>query len=170
MADAASFQAMITAALIENPDCQVLLKVHPDVFTHRKRGWLPTDPQWPDPDWNGRVTVIGSDCHAVRLLRHARAVYAVTSLMGFEALMWGKPVRCFGMPFYGGWGLTVDELPPLARRPQVGIEALVHAVLVECSRYVDPASGRRWQVEEAIAHVAAGRRALLGDAVEAAFD
>ena len=35
--------------------------------------------------------------------------------MGFEALLWGKPVRCFGMPFYAGWGLTRDELPAPAR-------------------------------------------------------
>ena len=54
--------------------------------------------------------------HPVRLLEKAEAVYCVTSQMGFEALLWGKPVRTFGMPFYAGWGLTQDELPSPARR------------------------------------------------------
>jgi capsular polysaccharide export protein len=29
--------------------------------------------------------------------------------MGFEALLLGKAVHCFGMPFYAGWGLTHDS-------------------------------------------------------------
>ena len=36
--------------------------------------------------------------------------------MGFEALLWGRPVHCFGMPFYAGWGLTQDRLVPPERR------------------------------------------------------
>jgi capsular polysaccharide export protein len=43
-------------------------------------------------------------------------VYTVTSQMGFEALLWGLPVRVFGIPFYAGWGLTQDELPAPQRR------------------------------------------------------
>ncbi|MGJ7724790.1 capsular polysaccharide export protein, LipB/KpsS family [Escherichia coli] len=31
---------------------------------------------------------------------------AMTSLSGFEALLHGKRVFCYGMPFYAGWGLT----------------------------------------------------------------
>ena len=30
--------------------------------------------------------------------------------MGFEALLLGKEVHCFGMPFYAGWGATHDRL------------------------------------------------------------
>lgn len=153
LADAASFRAMLDAALSENTDCEVLVKVHPDVFTRGKGGWLDlTVPQ------ASRVTVLGSDCHAARLLDEARAVYTVTSLMGFEALLRHKPVRCFGMPFYGGWGLTTDELPTPVRRGRAPFEALVHAALVACCRYVSPA-GQDWQAEDAIAHVAAARRA-----------
>ena len=155
LADQASFYAMLAAALAENPACAVVVKVHPDVFSHPRRGWLTRD-LLADP----RITVIGSDCHAASLLRRADKVYAVTSLMGFEALLWGKPVRCFGMPFYAGWGLTADDLPAPVRRGTATLEALVHAALVGQARYVDPASGARWQAEQAIAHVAGARRAL----------
>ena len=153
LADAASFRAMLDAALAENPDCEVVVKVHPDVFTRARRGWLVLPAAQRE-----RITVIGADCHAARLLDHARAVYTVTSLMGFEALLRAKPVRCFGMPFYAGWGLTSDELPPPIRRQPASFEALVHAALVGCSRYVNPADGTPWQAEDAIAHVAAARR------------
>ena len=153
LADQSSFRAMLGAALAENPTGAVVVKVHPDVFSHARRGWLPAD-LLADP----RVTVIGSDCHAASLLRGADKVYAVTSLMGFESLLWGKPVRCFGMPFYAGWGLTGDDLPAPVRRGAATLAALVHAALVSHARYVDPASGASWQVEEAIAHVANARR------------
>jgi len=159
LADAASFRIMLDAALDENPGAEVVVKVHPDVFTRGRRGWL--DLAGPQRE---RVTVIGSDCHAAGLIAGAQAVYAVTSLMGFEALLWDKPVRCFGMPFYAGWGLTEDELPPPFQRRPVPLEALVHAALVGCSRYVDPASGARWRAEDAIAHVAAARRRIASDA------
>lgn len=155
LADMGRFAAMLAAALAENPASEIVVKVHPDVFARSRRGWL--DLTVPLPS---RVTVIGSDCHPSRLLDAARAVYTVTSLMGFEALLRGKPVRCFGMPFYAGWGLTADDLPPPARRGKAAFEALVHGALVTQSRYVDPASGAAWQAEQAIAHVAAARRAM----------
>ena len=78
--------------------------------------------------------------------------------MGFEALLWGKPVRCFGMPFYAGWGLTGDALRAPVRRGAATLAALVNAALVSQARYLDPASGQSWQVEDAIAYVATARR------------
>lgn len=150
----ASFSDMLQAALDENPEATVVVKVHPDRFTHGKHGNF-TAGELAQP----RVRVIAAACHAVRLLEAADAVYTVTSLMGFEALLWGKRVRCFGMPFYAGWGLTEDALPPPARRGRASLEALVHAALVDAARYVDPANGGSWSVEQAIDHVAAGRAA-----------
>jgi capsular polysaccharide export protein len=156
LADERSFAGMLAAALAENPASEIVVKVHPDVFARARRGWLSLSAPLP-----ARVTVIGSDCHPARLLDEARAVYTVTSLMGFEALLRGKPVRCFGMPFYAGWGLTDDALPPPGRRGTASLEALVHAALVRQSRYVDPAGGGAWRAEEAIAYVAAARRARV---------
>jgi capsule polysaccharide export protein KpsC/LpsZ len=148
----ASFSRMLQAALEENPKSLVVVKVHPDRFSHAKHGnFAPAELAQP------RVRVIAAECHAVRLLEAAEAVYTVTSLMGFEGLLWGKRVRCFGMPFYAGWGLTEDVLPVPRRRGAGSLEALVHAALVECVRYVDPATGGAWSVEQAIDHVAAAR-------------
>jgi len=153
LADGTSFATMLEAARAENPGHRVLVKVHPDVIKRGKRGYFPLEAlAMPD------VQVIGEDCHPARLLEESQAVYAVTSLMGFEALIWGKRVRCFGMPFYAGWGLTEDVLPRPPRRGRATIEDLVHAALVCRARYADPVTGIPWEAEQAIAYIAEGRR------------
>lgn len=156
LASEASFAAMLAAAIAENPDALILVKIHPDVLSGKKRGYFPAHALT-----HHRVRIISNDCHPCRLLRHAAAVYVVTSLMGFEALLLGRPVRCFGMPFYAGWGITQDELPAPARRRAARIEDVTHAALVALPRYVDPRDGTPWQAEQAIAHVAERRRALF---------
>lgn len=146
LADALSFERMMRAALDENPNCTVVLKVHPEVMAGRKRGHFDLAALGCNP----RVHVLGSDAHPVSLIEHADAVYVVTSQMGFEGLLWGKRVRTFGMPFYAGWGLTQDELPAPDRRRSVSLEDLVHAALVEYPRYIDPETGRRCEPERLI--------------------
>jgi capsular polysaccharide export protein len=154
LADEASFARMLDAALAEHPDKPILLKLHPDVVAGRKRGhFARCAARLP-----ARVTLLAEDVHPAGLLEHSAAVYVVTSQMGFEALLWGKPVRSFGMPFYAGWGLTQDELPAPARRGAVALEALVHAVLVAYPRYLDPETGERCEVERVLEHLALQRR------------
>lgn len=137
MADARSFQRMLEAALDEHPTARVWLKVHPDVVAGRKRGHF----DHLTPGQQARVTVLGEAVHPAGLLAQAAAVYVVSSQMGFEALLWERPVRCFGMPFYAGWGLTRDELAAPARRVPVEWPALAHAALVDYPRYADPETG-----------------------------
>lgn len=146
LADASSFARMLDAALAENPDCTVLLKVHPDVVAGYKRGHFDLDALAHNP----RVQVLGVDAHPVRLIEHAQALYVVTSQMGFEGLLWGKPVRCFGMPFYAGWGLTRDVLPTPQRRKPVCLENLAHAALIAYPRYLHPETGQRCEPEALI--------------------
>lgn len=154
LAGPASFQRMLQAALGENPDCTVLVKIHPDVFAGRKKGHF----QMADLKRLPRVQVLAEDVHPVMLIEQAEVIYTVTSQIGFEGLLWGKPVRTFGMPFYAGWGLTGDELPAPERRQPVPLENLVHAALIDYPRYVDPETGQRCEVETVLAHLALQRR------------
>jgi capsular polysaccharide export protein len=153
-ADASSFQHMLAAALAENPDCIVLLKTHPEVMAGRKRGYFDLAALAQDR----RVRVLAEDAHPASLIEHAEAVYAVTSQIGFEGLLRGKRVRCFGMPFYAGWGLTQDELPAPDRRHPVQVENLAHAALLEYPRYIDPETGRRCEAERVIEWMGLQRR------------
>lgn len=157
-ADAQSFTRMLAAALAEHPQRRILLKVHPDVVAGRKRGHFdPALPGLTAAD-RARINWLGQDVHPPALLSRVAAVYVVTSQMGFEALLWGVPVRCFGLPFYAGWGLTQDELPAPPRRGPARLAALMHAALVAYPRYVHPETGQRCEVEDLLAWMALQRR------------
>lgn len=139
LAGPASFTRMLEAALDEHPASTIVLKVHPDVVAGRKRGHF-------DRLSGGaaaRVRVLAGDAHPPGLLERAAAVYTVTSQIGFEALLWNRPLRTFGMPFYAGWGLSTDELPAPARRRPALLAALVEAALLRYPRYIDPETRRR---------------------------
>jgi len=153
-ADEDSFRRMLEAAVAEHPGRTVLLKIHPDVLAGRKRGHYDLEAVRAMPS----VRVLADDVHPAALVAGAREVYAVTSQMGFEALVWGRPLRVFGMPFYAGWGLSRDESPAPARRGRASLEQLVYGVLVRYARYVDPETGRRCAPEIVLAWLALQRR------------
>ena len=135
LADASCFSRMLATALRQHPRHRVVVKIHPDVAAGRKRGHF-SPRELSDP----RLVVVSDGGHPTALIESAAAVYVVTSQLGFEALLWQRPVHCFGMPFYAGWGLTHDELPaPLRRRGRhPDLAQLVHAALVAYPRYLDP--------------------------------
>lgn len=152
--DASAFPRMLEAALDEHPRARILLKVHPDVIAGRKRGHF----ERLEAGAASRIDVVADDVHAPALLDACMAIYVVSSQMGFEALMRERSVRCFGLPFYAGWGLTHDALPtPDRRRGGASLDALVHAALVAYPRYLDPESGSLSGPERLIEHIALQR-------------
>jgi capsular polysaccharide export protein len=154
LASADSFDQMLKCALSENPAAQIVLKVHPEVILGSKRGHFDLTALANE----ARIVILGSDAHPAGVLEGAAAVYVVTSQMGFEALLWGRRVRTFGMPFYAGWGLTEDELPAPDRRRPVPLENLVHAALIDYPRYIDPETGERCEPERVVEWMSLQRR------------
>lgn len=151
--DEGAFGRMLRAALDENPGARVVVKAHPAAGG---TGYLRGDRLLSD----SRMIVMDMPCHPVRLIENCEAVYTVTSQLGLEALFHGKPVRCFGMPLYAGWGLTRDEQARPARRGAATLARLAHACLVAHARYRDPVTGERCTPEDAIDLVARERRAV----------
>ncbi|CNK61276.1 Capsule polysaccharide biosynthesis protein [Yersinia mollaretii] len=139
-AGAADFEAMLNAALEENPQAEIWLKIHPDVLQGKKSGYFEVIPK--DP----RIKLLAENVSPQSLLRHVSRVYVVTSQYGFEALLAGKTVRVFGQPWYAGWGLTDDRHPQAsalsARRGQASLQDLFSAAYFRYSRYIDPCSGQ----------------------------
>ncbi|MDW8445053.1 MAG: beta-3-deoxy-D-manno-oct-2-ulosonic acid transferase [Acetobacteraceae bacterium] len=141
LADAASFARMLEAARSENPGQRILVKLHPDVASGRRRGYL--------EQARGRNVEILSDAvNPWALLEGARKVYVVTSQLGAEAALAGIPVRCFGLPFYAGWGLTEDTLALTRRTRRRTPEHLFAAAWLLACRYVDPFTGEATGFEE----------------------
>ncbi len=152
LADASTFTDMLQAARRENPDAQILIKTHPDVIRGRKHGHFRL------ADTDERTELLTTDINPIRLLQQVDKVYVVTSQFGFEALMVGLPVVCFGAPFYAGWGLTDDRRPVARRRKQRSMEELFAAAYLLYSRYIDPDTGERCAIERVIDHLALQRR------------
>ncbi|MBV9862429.1 MAG: capsular polysaccharide biosynthesis protein [Alphaproteobacteria bacterium] len=134
--DAASFEDMLTAARDENPQARIVVRSHPDVVAGRRKGYLF------DMARARKLPVFAAPVSWPSMLRHAERVYTATSLAGFEALVHGVPVACFGLPFYAGWGLTEDRVPCPRRGRRPTLEALFHAAYERYPRYVDLVHGR----------------------------
>lgn len=155
------FAAMLAAALRNYPGLKVVVKTHPDVVAGRKKGHF-TAEQIAD----SRIILDSSGGHPASLLEQAEAVYVVTSQLGFEALMWGKEVYCFGLPFFAGWGLTHDELPSPPRRASAGqrqLADLVYAALIEYAVYIDPHTLKPCEVEDLVCSIGLQRQRLAAD-------
>jgi capsular polysaccharide export protein len=138
-----SFAAMVRAARAEHPGAQLIVKRHPAVAAGRKKGCIA------DADLAG-LTLVDTDVRAADLLGAVDAVWCVTSALGFEALLRGLPVRCFGAPFYSGWGLTTDEVATGRRGVARDIATLSASALIAYPRYVDPLTGQRCEAETAL--------------------
>ncbi|MCA2009917.1 capsular polysaccharide biosynthesis protein [Cereibacter sphaeroides] len=161
------FRDMLNAALDENPGARVLIRAHPETTGGQRPG------HYQPEDAIGRVSFVEGAHSSQALLEGAVAVYTVSSQMGFEAILAGHRPRVFGHPFYAGWGLSGDEIPPPRRgRDLTRVQLFALAMLVYPVWY-DPLRDRLCLFEEVLdqmearlkvyrqdhaGHVAAGMR------------
>ena len=120
------------------------------------------------------IHIIKHAINPIALLHQAKSVYTVSSHLGFEALMMGKVVHCFGVSWYSAYGLTCDEgictddqMAKLyrlvkARRLALGVETvnleqLFFASYIDYSHYADPATGKACQIETVIDYLIRNR-------------
>ncbi|RMF34423.1 MAG: capsular polysaccharide biosynthesis protein [Alphaproteobacteria bacterium] len=128
-ADAASFARMLEAALDENPGLPVLIRTHPAA---QGAGHLGAEV------FRDRVLRAPPLAPPAALIAGAARVYAVTSQLGFEAILAGQRPRIFGMPFYAGWGLGEEELRCPRRTRRRSREELFAACMLRYPLWYDP--------------------------------
>jgi capsular polysaccharide export protein len=135
--------ALLMAARAANPNAIIVFKPHPDVEAGLRRGKVKNVSDLAD--------VIAQDADPIALIDACDAVWTMTSLIGFEALIRDTPVTCTGAPFYAGWGLTTDiGNTPARRGARPTVLGLAHAVLIDYPRYFDPDTGAAISVEMAV--------------------
>lgn len=127
-----------------NPDSYIVYKPHPDVMAGLRLGGKRID------EAKALCDEIVTDVSAAEILNAVDEVHTMTSLMGFEALLRGKKVVCYGAPFYAGWGLTVDLLPVERRTRRLTLDELVCATLLLYPRYIDRQGTRDATPEETL--------------------
>ena len=116
----------------ENPNAYILYKPHPDVLSGNRIGHIPdsTALQYCDEIL---TSVSLSSC-----LEAVDEVHTLTSLSGFEALLYGKKVVTYGMPFYAGWGGTIDKQTCPRRTRKLTLNELIAGAYILYPRYIHP--------------------------------
>lgn len=137
LATARHFSEMIQAARHDNPDAEIAVKLHPETVSERKQGYLR------DAARSLSLSIIDRPVNPWALLAETDHVYTVSSQMGLDALMAGRKVTCFGMPFYAGWGLTDDRQTVARRHHPRTVAELIAAAYVRYAFYFDPWTRRR---------------------------
>ena len=118
----------------ENKEAYIYYKIHPDVLSGNRKGLKDEaliltycDELLKDVSMHSALDLVDE-------------VHTITSTAGFEALLRGKKVFTYGMPFYAGYFLTNDKLKCERRNKKLSLDELVAGVLLLYPRYIDPLS------------------------------
>ncbi|MHB8843718.1 MAG: capsular polysaccharide export protein, LipB/KpsS family [Nitrospirota bacterium] len=142
---------LLQAVRETDPAAYVVYKPHPDVVAGLRaegrgdsgvRRWC--DEVVTDVSMNDMLTAVDE-------------VHVLTSLTGFEGLLRGRGVTCYGQPFYSGWGLTSDIVPVDRRTRRLSLSMLVAGALILYPTYVSRTTGRALAPEEAVDELVAWR-------------
>lgn len=139
-----TFKKMLQTAIDENPDADIIVKTHPDTISGTRGGY------YTGLKPHGHIYTQTDPINPISLIQYCDKVYVCTTQFGFEALMCGKEVHTFGMPFYAGWGLTKDDQICPRRNNTRTLEELFYITYIMYSYYVNPETGKRCEIEEAM--------------------
>lgn len=156
-----SFEAMLERAIADNPDSDILVKIHPDTLDG-KRGGLEKS-YYGDHLALKNIYKINEKINPYSLIEQCSKVYVFSSMFGFEALMAGKEVHVFGLPSYAGWGLTIDYQKCERRKQNRTLQELVYAIYFIYTIYIDE-QGYRCTPEQAIDYLLKLRNEFLEEA------
>ncbi|OCG20261.1 hypothetical protein A9G22_11000, partial [Gilliamella sp. App2-1] len=145
-----TFISMLNCAVRENPSSTIYVKTHTDVINGHKKGYLTQIVN------HNSVMLFSEDVNSFSLLKHFDKIYVVTSHMGFEALLLGKQVITFGLPWYAGWGVTddrhknINHLRTNNRRTQATVLELFTASYILYCKYINPYTGKNGTIFDVI--------------------
>lgn len=113
------------------PSAFIIYKPHPDVIASNRNGGIK------DQELESLCDFIVRDIPITQCFLNIDEVHTITSLSGFEALLHGKTVYTYGMPFYAGWGLTHDRHKNKHRTRRLALDELVATTLIKYPRYIN---------------------------------
>lgn len=142
-----TFADMLQAAIDENPDADIIVKTHPDTMTGNRGGYYSKLKE------HDNIYKQTSPINPISLIEYADKVYVVSTQFGFEALMCGKEVHVFGMPFYAGWGLTNDRQKCSRRINKRSLEEIFYITYILYTHWINPETQKRCEIEDAIEYL-----------------
>ena len=152
-----TFKKMLKSAVDENPDCDIIIKTHPDTLvpnSDRSLSYYTKE----DEDIEKNIYLLYEEINPFCLLDIADKVYVCTTQLGFEALMLGKEVHVFGLPFYAGWGFTKDRQKCKRRSNKRKFEEVFYIAYIMYSYYALPSKKGRVEIEDVINYLIQNRK------------
>lgn len=134
-ADVCTNLGLLQAVRAALPQAFIVYKPHPDVLAANRVGRVALEQARALADHVETVLSV------VSCIEACDEVHTMTSLTGFDALLRGKAVTVYGMPFYAGWGLTRDMRSVGGanerRRQRLTLDQLVATTLLRYPIYWD---------------------------------
>ncbi len=156
-ADASSFKEMLAWAQEDHPGAKIVIKTHPETQGGHRAG------HFSEADLGPNINLLSTPVPPYPLMEGARAVYTVSSGMGFEAILAGHKPVVFGQPFYAGWGLTDDRQPIDRRRRKLTRAQLFAGAMIEYPKWYDPYRDQLCALEDVLSTLEARARAHRED-------
>lgn len=138
------FKLMLEKAIKENPNADIIVKTHPDTMSGTRGGYYTGLKQ------HDNIYPMTEPINPISLVKYCDKVYVCTTQLGLEALICSKEVHTFGIPFYSGWGLTIDYQKCERRTNKRTLEELFYIAYIMYSHYVNPDKKCRCEIEEAM--------------------
>ncbi|VWB54398.1 capsule polysaccharide export protein [Burkholderia lata] len=121
-------EALLHEVRARRPDAFIVYKPHPDVLSGNRAGLV---------NATRLADAVDVDSDLISLIEVADEVHTLSSLAGFDALLRGKSVFTYGLPFYAGWGLTRDALEQPWRKRPLSLDMLTAGALLRYPLYWD---------------------------------
>jgi hypothetical protein len=160
LGDNSSFANMLQDALSHYNDYDIIIKRHPDAITGGKQSYFNKDLLSPFKYANN-IFLYDDDINPYALFDLVDDVFVCSSRMGFEALMAGKKVHCYGMPFYAGWGITEDKIVLDRRSKKRSVEEIFYFAYIVLSRYWNPDKNSIAKVDEIVDYITEHRNIFI---------
>ncbi len=161
-ADDSTFENMLKAAIEENPEADVIIKTHPDTI-----GTNSIKPKcyYRNIKSHDNIYRLTEAINPLSIINYVDKVYVCSSQFGFEALMCNKEVHTFGMPFYAGWGLTIDAQKCDRRNRTRTLEELFYIAYIYMAQYINPKKNEPCEIEDAINYLIEARNEYFSNEV-----
>ncbi|MFG1481082.1 hypothetical protein V5F53_20890 [Xanthobacter sp. V4C-4] len=156
LADATTFERMLREVIANYEDCDILVKQHSNPAKSENASYLESS-RLPFAKFMTNIHQVNFDINPYALLDLVDEVFVVSSNLGFEALLAGKTVHCYGLPFYAGWGLTEDRVTVERRARTRSVEDVFHAAYIQHSRYFHPLRQEAVAFEDIVDYVVENR-------------
>jgi len=115
-----------------NPNSFIIYKPHPDVLSGNRNGHIPKTIT------QKNANLVVTDISIDSCIQISDEIHTISSTSGFDALIRGKKVYTYGMPFYAGWGLTTDFRQCVRRTRKLNLEELIAGTLILYPIYLSP--------------------------------